>query len=70
MTVQKMFRFSGYASHHAIRDINGEYYIFYDTPARHITAADLKPAPYYRECGRLAEEAPGYMYRMYGLQKE
>lgn len=68
MKIKKLFKESmGYSM--VVEREDGSFSKFLMTPARKIAENDLTPLPYYRPVGRAAEEAPKYMYTMYGLTK-
>lgn len=69
MKVEKLFALSGYGFHYVVKK-GGKYYKFWIAPFRTIEDKDLTVLPYYREMGKRAIEAPGYMYKCYGLKKE
>lgn len=68
MKIRRLFKESvGYNM--VVEMENGSFSNFLMTPMRKITEIDLTPIPYYRAVGKAAEEAPEYMYTMYGLTK-
>lgn len=69
MKVEKLFTSAGYGFHYVVKR-DGKYYKFWITPFREIQDKDLTHLPYYREMGKRALEAPRYMYKCYGLEKE
>ncbi len=69
MKIKKLFLSNGFPYHLVIETITGEYKKFYILPSRNITEADLTPVPYWKPVGKRSEEAPWYMYKMYGFEK-
>lgn len=52
-----------------VETTEGKFASFQSIPTREIKPSDLHMLPYYRAIGRSAEEAPDYMYKMYGLTR-
>ncbi len=69
MKIKKLFSSDIFPYHMVIETINGEYKKFYIIPARRIEEKDLTPIPYWNPTGRNGEEAEGYIYKIYGLEK-
>lgn len=68
MKIKRLFKESmGYSMITEMED--GSFAKFLITPSRKIAEKDLTPLPYYQAAGKAAEEAPEYMYTMYGLTK-
>lgn len=70
MKVRRLFLAAMYRNRLVVEKVDGTYWSFFDTPARTVKELDLTPMKYYRAVGRNAAEAPDYMYKIYGLQKE
>lgn len=70
MKIRKLFNSRIYPYHMVLETTGGAYMKFLITPARVIGENDLTPLPYYRAVGRNEEEAPEYLYKMYGLEKD
>lgn len=70
MKVKRLLQAQNLPHHMVAELIDGQYARFDIVPAREITDKDLTILPYYRAVGRAAEEAPEYMYQMYGLTKK
>lgn len=69
MEIKKLFMSNNFPQHYVLQAQDENFYRFYMTPFRHLTAADLTPMPYYQEKGENAQEAPLYLYKLYGLEK-
>ena len=69
MIVEKLYKSQKYPYHMVLEKEKGKFFKFSAAPFRKITEQDLSPLPYFRPVGRDGEEAPGYMYRAYGLEK-
>lgn len=69
MIVKKLYKSQKYPYHMVLEKEEGKFFKFSAAPFRKITEQDLSPLPYFRPVGRDGEEAQGYMYRAYGLEK-
>ena len=69
MRVKKLYNASRFPDYMVLETTMGEMMKFCITPARHLTESDLIPVPYYKAQGNNAEEAPDYMYKIFGLEK-
>lgn len=70
MKVKRLLQAQSLPYHMVAELIDGRFAKFSIVPAREITDKELTILPYYRAVGRAAEEAPEYMYQMYGLTKK
>ena len=69
MEIKKLYIARRYPYHMVLETLTGEMMKFYIAPIRHLAISDLTPVPYYNVQGNNAEEAPNYMYTIYGLEK-
>lgn len=70
MKIKKMFKANNLPNRYVIQKCNGECASFLVSPFREIKEGDLKSMPYFTPVGNNAEEAEGYLYRLYGFEKE
>lgn len=70
MVVKKLFLSQNFPAHMVVETEKGVYGKFLATPAREVQTEDITPLPAYVAKGNNAEEAPDYLYRMYGLEKK
>lgn len=70
MVVKKLFLSQNFPAHMVVETEKGVYGKFLATPAREVQTEDITPLPAYVAKGNNAEEAPDYLYRMYGLGKK
>lgn len=69
MVVEKLFLSQNFPSHMVVETEKGVYGKFLATPARMVQEEDITSLPAYTAKGNNAEEAPDYLYRMYGLER-
>lgn len=69
MVVKKLFLSANYPTHMVVEIETGRYGKFLAVPARKVREDEVTPLPAYIAKGNNAEEAPEYMYTMYGLEK-
>lgn len=69
MVVEKLFLSQNFPSHMVVKTEKGVYEKFLATPARKVQEEDITSLPTYAAKGNNAEEAPDYLYRMYGLKR-
>lgn len=70
MKIKKMYTAQIYPNQYVVKNMDGSYARFLITPFRKISKDDLTKINFYPDKGRNAEEAPDYLYDLYGLQKE
>lgn len=70
MVVKKLFLSANYPSYMVAETEKGRYGKFLAVPARKVREEEVTPLPAYIAKGNNAEEAPEYMYMMYGLKKQ
>lgn len=70
MKVRKLFKSSSYPAHMIAETVDGNFVKFLATPFRQVQEKELFPLPYYQAKGKNVEEAPEYIYKSYGLEKE
>lgn len=69
MKIKKLYAFGPLVNHYVVQTVDGTFAKFRITPFRTISEADLTPVPFYRAEGNNGEEAPDYLYKLYGLTK-
>lgn len=69
MKIKKLLDAPKYRDGYVIETGKG-FFGFYASPFREIEEKDLIPMPGYICEGKMAEEAPDYLLRFYGLEKE
>lgn len=69
MIVEKLFLSRNFPIHMVVETEKGVYGKFLATPARKIREKDITGLHAFVPRGRNSEEAPAYMYKMYGLTK-
>ena len=69
MVVEKLFLSQNFPSHMVVETEKGVYGKFLATPARKVREEDITSLPAYVANVNNAEEAPDYLYRMYGMER-
>lgn len=69
MVVRKLFLSQNFPAHMVVETEKGVYGKFLAAPARKVQKEDITSLPAYAAKGNNAEEAPDYLYRMYGLKR-
>ena len=70
MKVKKLYNVPNYSQTHlVVETTDGKFYSFNHTPFRKITEDDLSPLHGFIPKGNHDQEAPDFMYCIYGLEK-
>ena len=69
VVVEKLFLSQNFPSHMVVETEKGVYGKFLATPARKVREEDITSLPAYVANGNNAEEAPDYLYWMYGMER-
>ena len=69
MKISKLFYSRNFYNNMVLKTLEGEYRTFTIAPFRTITDSDLHPIEAYPENGDYAEEAPEYLYHLYGFER-
>lgn len=70
MKIKKLYTSGPLVNHYVVKTVDNTFAKFRITPVRPISEADLTPVPFYRDEGSNGEEAPEYIYKLYGLTKD